>query len=236
MPQDVAVESGEDVAMPRLLTGARLRTAVEEGTFIKDGVPSSVEAVKYDFHLGTRVLKACFRQPKDIDSIPEENRQVDPGEAVFVLTSERLDLPRNMIAILAPKRKLAHDGIIMLGGLAVDPLYKGHLLIGLYNFSSTPFPLLPGRKLIGAAFYELDKNEVGDFESADPTEITDFPDELIRLIQNYRPIGLNGLEDQIVETRRQLDILRSDLTTDKQWREDFKESLNKHDQQLGTLI
>jgi dCTP deaminase len=148
--------------MPRLITGERLKQAVEGGTFIINGDPSGVEAVKYDFHMGSSVLKALYGQPKDIDKIPEEERWVDPGEAVFLLTREKLDLPANMIAILTPKRKLAHSGIMMLGGLAVDPCYKGHLLLGLYNFSSTKYPLRPGAKLIAAVFYELDGPEVCD--------------------------------------------------------------------------
>src|SRR5262245_11576124 len=98
--------AGEPGYMPRLVTGERLREAVREGTFIVGGDESSVETVKYDFHMGSRILKALYGQPKEIDSIPEENRWVDPGEAVFILTREKLELPRNMIAVLTPKRKL----------------------------------------------------------------------------------------------------------------------------------
>lgn len=222
--------------MTKLVTGTRLLQAVQDGTFIKNGIAASVEAVKYDLHLGDRVLKAAYRQPKDINSIPEEERIVDPGEAVFVLTRERLELPRNMIAVLAPKRRLAHDGIIVLGGLAVDPMYKGHLLVGLYNFSSTPYPLMAGHKLIGASFYELDDSELTDHPVADPTEITDFPSDLVRLIKNYKPIGLNSLEEELRETRRQLDELKNDLTSDKEWRSEFKSGLEEHNRQLGVLI
>ena len=67
-------------------------------------------------------------------SIPEVDRFVEPGEVVFVLTEERLDLPRNMIAVLSQKRKLFNQGIQVLGGFCIDPLYRGKLLVGLYNF------------------------------------------------------------------------------------------------------
>src|SRR5258706_13246780 len=107
---------GERLAMPQLVTGERLKQAVEKATFIVCGDVSAVEAVKYDFHMGASVLKALYGQPKDIEKIPEEDRWVDPGEAVFLLTREKLSLPANMVAILTPKRKLAHSGIMMLGG------------------------------------------------------------------------------------------------------------------------
>ncbi len=146
--------------MPSLMSGSRLKEAIQNNTFIHDGDPLSVEAVKYDFHMGSMVLKAEYGQPINIEEIPQNKRFVYPGEVAFVLTRERLELPGNMIATLTPKRKLAHDGIIVLGGLTVDPKYRGVLLIGLYNFSSTPFPLRPGKKLIGAVFYELGQDEV----------------------------------------------------------------------------
>lgn len=222
--------------MPRMVTGERLRSAVRNGTFIIDGEESSVEAVKYDFHMGLRVLKHHYGQPKDIASIPEENRWVDPGEAVFILTREKLHLPDNMLAVLSPKRKLAHSGIMMLGGLAVDPGYNGVLLIGLYNFSSTRYPLLPGAKLIGATFYELDETEVCDFPAAKPEEIVEFPEDLVRLIQSYKPADIKGLQEALNDTQRQLDALRTDLTGDKQWRDDFRKDLEDHNRQLGLLI
>lgn len=221
--------------VPNLISGERLRQAVSEGSFIIDGVISSVENVKYDFHLGDRVLKASFGQPIDLDKIPEDKRCVDPGEAVFVLSKERLNLPNNIIATLTPKRKLAHGGILILGGLAVDPLYKGFLLIGLYNFSSTAFPLQQGKKIIGALFYELDKSTI-DRDAPVPAEIKDFPDELTALIKNYKPFEINGIGNQVAELSRELSNLRSEITNDKSWRDDFKQSLEEHNRQLDKLI
>ena len=222
--------------MSTLVTGARLRQAVESQSFIKGGDPASADAVKYDFHLGDRVLKAMYRQPKDIATIPEEQRVVEPSEAVFVLTRERLELPRDMIAVLTPKRRLAHDGIMILGGLMVDPKYRGFLLIGLYNFSSTPFPLLPGSKLIGAEFFTLSSEETQDFDPQAPEEITDFPVDLVKLIHEYKPTSLKAVQDQLADTQRQLESLRTDLNSDKQWRDDIKALMSRHDQQLETII
>lgn len=213
--------------MPKLLSGQEIRDAIETGAFIIDGDPSSAEAVKYDFHMGSRVLKAAYRQPKEIESIPEERRSVDPGEVVYVLTRERLRLPRDMIATLMPKRKLAHKGIHILGGLGVDPEYRGVLVVGLYNFSSTPFPLLPGMKLIAATFQRLSSDELSDYTPAQTREITDFPEELITLIQSYKPSDAAGLQALLDETRRELSQLKNDLTTDREWRQEFQSNLDK---------
>src|SRR2546423_648965 len=185
--------------MPRTITCEELASAVKEQTFIKNGKYDCAEGVKYDFRMGGRILKANYGQAVDINSLPETERAnmfVEPGEVVFVLTEEILELPKNVMALLSPKRKLSHQGILVLGGFCVDPLYKGRLLVGLYNFSSTRFPLRPGKKLIAAVFYELQENETDGFKAPE-SEITDFPDELVTLIQGYKPIALQGLLDSL---------------------------------------
>jgi deoxycytidine triphosphate deaminase len=105
--------------MPRLITENELKTAVELNTFIKNGNVNNAEGVKYDFCLGSELLKAVFGRPIDMLKLPENNRtslNIEPGEVVFVLTKEELDLPNNIHAVLSPKRKLSHDGIMVLGG------------------------------------------------------------------------------------------------------------------------
>src|SRR6266853_674383 len=183
--------------MARAITGEELISAVKDQTFIKGGVIRSAEGIKYDFRMGSRVLKAKFGRSIDIDKLPEAEKAdmvIEPGEVVFVLTEESLELPGKIMAHLMPKRKLSHEGILVLGGFCVDPLYSGRLLVGLYNFSSSRFTLEPRRKLIAAIFYELQADEIGTFEKPE-SSVNDFPEELVRFISSYQPIDLKGLRD-----------------------------------------
>jgi hypothetical protein len=141
-----------------------------------------------------------------------------------------------MMAVLSSKRKLSHSGILILGGLVIDPLYHNYLQIGLYNFSSTPFPLRPGKKLIAATFYELAGDELAEFEVPESTKAEGFGDELIGLIRNYRPIEIKGVYDELQETKRQLQELRASILDDRQWKDDFKDALTRHNQQLERII
>jgi deoxycytidine triphosphate deaminase len=130
--------------MPKLVTEAKLKAAIETGTFLTGGDPKAVEGIKYDFHSGNRILKACYGRPVNVDELTPAERNnlfIAPGEVVFVLTKERLNLPGNVMATLSPKRKLSHGGIVILGGFAIDPLYKGVLWFGMCNISSTPYPI-----------------------------------------------------------------------------------------------
>jgi dUTPase len=224
--------------MANVVSGDALNRAVEDQSFIKGGSLSCAEGLKYDFRLGPRILKASFGQPIDMSILPEAEKTqiaVDPGEVLFVLTEERVELPSNMMAQLSPKRKLSHEGILVLGGLCIDPLYRGKLLVGLYNFSSTRFPLRPGKKLIAAVFYELTGDEISAFEPVE-TNIEDFPDELVRLIQNYRPVVLQTLQEALSETQRQLATLRTEITSGLDWQKQFQSSLDRHDGQIEKLL
>ncbi len=163
--------------------------------------------------------------------------KVEPGEVVFVRTIEKLALPNDIIAMLSPKRRLSHQGIIALGGFAVDPQYVGPLFIGLYNVSSTPFNLQSGKKLIAAMFYKLTDTELTDYPIPEPMgELDDFPDELITLIKNYKPVELKWVTDAITETQRRLDVLSTELHDDKSWKRGFQEALENQNKQIDKIL
>src|SRR5437867_7125419 len=101
--------------MPTLITGSELRAAVEKQTFIKNGRAGNAEDVKYDFRLSGEILKAKFGRPIDASQMSLVERTelvVEPGEVVFVLSVERLDLPVDMLAQLSPKRKMSQAGVL----------------------------------------------------------------------------------------------------------------------------
>lgn len=87
----IPIRTREDAGVSHLVAGARLREAVTAQTFIRGGDVASVEGVKYDFHIGNRILKAAYTQPVDVDRLSEADRsnlRIEPGEVVFVLTKE----------------------------------------------------------------------------------------------------------------------------------------------------
>ena len=223
--------------MPRMITGGELRKAVEKSTFIQRGDVKCAEGVKYDFRLSQRILKAKFGRPVSVDELSGPERAdlfIEPGEMVFVLSAERLNLPNTMTAELSPKRKLSHAGILAMGGFCIDPLYSGYLLIGLYNFSSTRFPLIPGKKLIAATFYELEENERNEFSA--PETLEDFPDELLQVMQKYQPLAIQAVQDNVQILREELRSLRAEIQSRSDWYKRFEENLDRHDKQIASLI
>ncbi len=230
---------GGHLFMASLLSGGQLESALLDEGFIRDGSIDCVEGVKYDFRMSPIVLKAKFGTPINIDKLPESERAqvtVEPGEVVFVRTVEQLALPNDVMAVLSPKRKLSHQGIIVLGGLSVDPRYAGPLFVGLYNFSSTPFPLQPGKKLIAALFYQLSGTELMDFAVPEATGDGDFPEELVTLIRNYKPVELSAITSATEDLKKRLDALVSEFRDDRTWKHDFQEGLDRQTKQIDKLL
>jgi len=225
-------------AMAKAITGDQLRKAVEDQTFIKGGDVASAEGVKYDFRLSPRMLKAKFGRPVNASHLTEvemRDLEIEPGEVVFVLSEERLELPSNMVAHLSPKRKLSHAGVLTLGGFMIDPNYRGRLLVGLFNLSATPFPLIPLKKLIAAIFYVLDDEELGEFPKSDES-LDDFPDELIQVMRKYEPMAVQSVSHQVDKLTEELRALKSDIRSHEDWYKRFETSLEHQQKQIENLV
>jgi deoxycytidine triphosphate deaminase len=114
-----SVRKGERT-VAALITDHPLKELIQAGQVVFGGKPDSVEGIKYDFRLGNKFLKASLERPVDFNELTGTDRakaKIEPGEVVFVMTEERLCLPMDMFVMLAPKRKISHDGIAVMGGV-----------------------------------------------------------------------------------------------------------------------
>jgi hypothetical protein len=125
--------------------------------------------------------------------------------------------------------------VLAIGGFRIDPRYLGRLLIGLFNLSSTRFPLLPAKKAIAATFYELNKNEMADFPIPE-SALDDFPDDLVVVMQKYSPAAVQSVQESVEKLRAELDAIREDIRSHSEWYRRFEQSLEHHDRQIGQLL
>lgn len=204
--------------MSRIMTACELRSSISSGTIMENGSPECAEGIKYDFRLGSRFLKAYYGRPIDFSEISTSAEDlkkavVEPGEVVFVLSRERVTLPKNIYIQLNPKRSLSQDGIELLGGLTVDPGYEGYLVFGLRNVAGKPYHLRPDTKIVGAHFFELSEEEVVD-EEIRPSSIDDFPQRLQALIEKYEPVNPQNLAEELRNLKRSFDEKQLQLAND----------------------
>ena len=90
--------------------------------------------------------------------------------------------------------------------------------------SSTDFTLDPGRKLIGAVFYKLLEDEIIDYKPPEP--IYDFPDEVITIIKQYKPIESLFLSEEIKRISEEVGRISRTLESDNEWKNRFMKNLD----------
>lgn len=207
--------------MAKVITGTELRKLIEEGKILENADIKCAEGIKYDFRLGSKLLKSYFGTPVDIEkdlvTMEEKNRAVvEPGEVVFVLSKERISLPKDIYIQLSPKRSLSQDGIELLGGLTVDPKYKGYLVFGLKNVAGKPYKLKVGTKIVGANFFRLSEEEAVDDDDA-PSSIEDFPQRLQELIDKYEPVNPQNLAEELRNLQKAFEDSQSKLNKDVEY-------------------
>lgn len=205
--------------MAETITGINIKKLVEESSIIENGSVDNCGPLKYDFTLSDEILKSDFSAPVKLADLSVEERRealIQPGEVVYVLTKEKVNLPSDMYMSLSANRGMSEYGVLTLGGFAVDPGYSGRLMFGLYNYSSTPFTIMPGAKLIGGVFYQLDENESVSIKNLEvPKAIEDFPTRLISIISKYSPTGLTSLEESINTINKQINAIKDEINSNK---------------------
>lgn len=222
--------------MVEVLSNSELVEAVKNNQLMTNGAVENCEEIKYDFRLGENILKSSFRRPVKFSELTVEEKSkcsIAPGEVVFVMTQEKLNLPNNIFCQLSNKRKIGHGGIIVLGGLMIDPNYNGRLIFGLYNVSSAPYQLKPGKKLAAGIFYRTDK--ISDEDNFSPEPLDDFPEELVDSMTKYEPFSPTNATQKIDLMESRIKFLEDRINTDNEWKTTFKESLNDVVIKLGTI-
>jgi len=87
---------------------------------------------------------------------------------------------------------------------------------------------LPGRKLVGAMFYQLDTNECANIEKIIPPKmIDDFPARLVDMINECAPIGLSSLEDVVSTIKKQIESIEREIIFNKESIEDINKIIRK---------
>lgn len=93
--------------MAKTITGTELKALIEEGKVIENGAIENCGALKYDFVLSDDILKSEFRSPRkmsDLTALERRQAVITPGEVVYVLSKEVINIPKDMYMHLSANR------------------------------------------------------------------------------------------------------------------------------------
>jgi deoxycytidine triphosphate deaminase len=111
--------------------------------------PSSIRNASYD--LETEMII-------DMDGKPYEEYKLPPQGMAYVISKEKLNLPKNIIAFAHVKTSITQRGIMATNIGIIDPCYEGSLSTLLINFGNKPLFLTKGRSYLRLTFHIVDDN------------------------------------------------------------------------------
>ncbi|MCI0562913.1 MAG: hypothetical protein MN733_30905, partial [Nitrososphaera sp.] len=124
-----------------ILYKARIEQLINQGTLILNplrnggGVPI-VEAASYDLRAGIILWKDDSSNELRTEYLDEGKQHqavvtLQPGQMVFVITHEELQLPTSVSGTVYSRNRLQKENILALNAGHVDPGYEGPIIIRL---------------------------------------------------------------------------------------------------------
>ncbi len=151
-----------DEILRRIATDELIRNARKQG----DGTVE-LEPASYDLMSGVVVWK----DPSQKETKGEVRKEfykpglarkhqpsitIQPGEMVFVVTYEEIQMPKDLCGTVLSRNKLAREGILALNAGHVDPGFRGPIVIRLISLRATPWVLTLGEPIFTVVFHTVD--------------------------------------------------------------------------------
>jgi dCTP deaminase len=118
--------------------------------------PDCVQQGAYELSLSDEVLTTPLAI-KDRRPIEGDTLMIHPGQFGLLYTTERVQIPANVIAFISIKASKKLDGLVNISGFHVDPGYSGRLKFSVYNAGTQTIPLQFGKPAFLIWFCDLDQ-------------------------------------------------------------------------------
>jgi dCTP deaminase len=123
-----------------LMTDGEVKDLMAKGSLVIGQYKESMQGpCSYDARMGKQALVS--KNDKLLDISDEQSLKLDAGDFALVMTEESFTMPLDVGAQIGMKSALAREGLILLAGMHIEPGFKGHLRLGLYNCSGRPITI-----------------------------------------------------------------------------------------------
>jgi len=191
-------------------SGETIKKRLGEIINLEDGSKPSenqIDCAAYTLRIGPEYfLTSQDQRPKGNTKIKlEEGEQfsIPPGQFIFLLTEEIVNIPKDVIAFISCKTTYKFKGLINVSGFHVDPGYKGRLVFSLYNAGPKEIPLSRGSEFFLIWFANLDKLG-NEYVKKDNQESKKIDDKLVG--------GIIGEIFSPINVKKKIDDLKGDLS------------------------
>lgn len=172
-----------------VLSDCEIRNLVQEKKIIEPFHEKQLQAVSYDITSGSVVVVyQRLQQPLDLrdkDQIkyatekitisPQSGYPIKPGEYILIKTGEKFNIPANLTAHVRPRTTFNRFGLT-LSDQHMNPGFRGHLFLGLYNATPNIINIVPGLT-IGQMVFEKVQGEISQDKLYDQKPDAKYQDE-----------------------------------------------------------
>lgn len=123
-----------------------------------------VEAAGYRLSVG----RECFVNNDGSSTVEKlDNEQtfvVRPGQFAFILTKEKVSIPKSAIGFISIRASIKFKGLVNVSGFQVDPGFSGNLVFAVFNAGPRHINLREGQEIFSLWIADLDKTVDENFE------------------------------------------------------------------------
>jgi len=200
-----------------ILNGPELRKRIKAGWLVLNALltasgDADVQAASYDLRAGIALWKDKTSHDLTLlsydTSVPQQPVvTLHPGQMVFVITYEELNLPPDVCGTVYSRNRLQKQNILALNAGHVDPGYRGPIIIRLINLGQTEWPLTLGDAVFTVVFHTVEP-----VDPDRPQDIRTKADTLSAAQQTAAQAFSNPLHDLYTdELKKQFDEYKSEL-------------------------
>lgn len=141
--------------------GERLKA--ELGALITEYDAKRIDHASYRLCVGPEVYVSPTGEPDDPRNKPKtllnqgQGFTIPAGQFGFVLTEERVTVPKNALAFISIRAGYKFRGLVNVSGFHVDPNYEGRLIFSVFNAGPGPVHLSRGEPCFLIWYADLDQ-------------------------------------------------------------------------------
>ncbi|ANU11070.1 deoxycytidine triphosphate deaminase [Planococcus antarcticus DSM 14505] len=149
-----------------ILSGLTIAEKIEKKELtIKPMASSQVQPASIDLRISNHFLimdehstpYISLEKPAKYKEVYQDTIIIPPQGFVLGTTIETVELPNDLTAFVEGRSSIGRLGLFIQNAGWVDPGFKGHITLELYNANRIPIELKAGRRLCQLVFAKLDQ-------------------------------------------------------------------------------
>jgi len=167
----------------------------ESGLIMRPFESDRLQGASYDLRIGKRLLISGEDRESDLSEVGAV--ALMPGDFAVIVSDEYFEIPQNIVINIGPKTYLTKKGVILQAGMQIDPGFKGHLILGLYNSSPRKYVIEHLGDLCSIQFFKLQENAKKVFKERPDYIRGEFPREMKDYLYSLETKSLTSLGEDV---------------------------------------